>query len=339
MGVFAGTRTSRPWKENATMRTIFLLAKDAPAPHMALVFRSALAVAALIFATADGCQAGYVLGDSANYAALFEGAGNNHLQFNNGTINGNIGLGDPSGSTTAQLQLSGGAANTILNGNAQFAGATTNVAGTAGTDYSITAGHTISAGHTNVQTDLNDLNALSTTLGSEAGTGLAISIGNGGNQTVNAASGTLDANGNRVFDVSSIAFVNGATLTVNGDGAGDSVVFNFTHDASFGGTILLTGGLTADQVLFNITGGSGLTGGHTLTISTNGATETGVFLDPNGTISMNHALLNGRLFGGDTHDDAIVSGANINAPSPEPSTLLVAGFGSAGALLLRRKKQ
>jgi hypothetical protein len=76
--------------------------------------------------------------------------------------------------------------------------------------------------------------------------------------------------------------------------------------------------------------------GNSLTISTNGATETGTFLDPNGMISMNHSVLNGRLFGGDTHDDQIVSGANISAPVPEPSTLVLAGLGASLLFWARR---
>jgi hypothetical protein len=244
---------------------------------------------------------------------------------NNGTYTGNIGIGAPSGSTTSQLALSGGAANTKIIGNAMFAGPTTNVSGTAGTDYSITG--TISAGNTNVQTDLNNLNTLSSTLGGETGAPLTISIANGANQTVNASSGN-PVNGDSVFTVnSSMSFVNGATLTINGS-ASDSVVFNMNFNATFGGTILLTGGITSDHVLFNVIGGSNLSGGNSLTISTNGATETGTFLDPNGMISMNHSVLNGRLFGGDTHDDQIVSGANITAPVPEPPTLLLAGLGA-----------
>jgi hypothetical protein len=284
--------------------------------------------------TSQFVHAGFSLGDAANFVVLFEGAGNNHLSFNNGTISGNIGIGDPSGSNTTQLQLSGGAANTIINGNVLFGGAT-NVSGTAGTDYTITAGHTISGSHANVQTDLDNLNSLSSSLGAEAGTSLAISIANGGNQIVNAANGILDGTGNRVFTVSSLAFVNGGTLTINGDGAGDSVVFNINLNCSFGGTIVLGAGLTSDQVLFNIIGGANLTGGHTLTISTNGATETGTFLDPNGTIQMNHSVLNGRLFGGDSHDEQIVSGASIFDPVPEPSSVALV-VGALSLALARR---
>jgi hypothetical protein len=248
----------------------------------------------------------------SDYAVLFEGGGGNHLSFNNGTISGNIGLGDPAGpAQNPQLQLSGGAANTIVDGDVRFAGAV-NVAGTAGVDYTQTAGHTITGNNVAVTSALNSLNTLSSTLGGESGTSLAINVGNGGNQTVNASTGTFNG-GDSVFTLSSMNFVNGATLTINGDGTHD-VVLNINMNVSFGGHIVLTGGLTSDRVLFNMIGGANLSGGHTLTISTNGAIVTGTFLDPNGTMQINHSELDGRLFGGDSHDFMIVSGANIFAP-------------------------
>ena len=70
-------------------------------------------------------------------------------------------------------------------------------------------------------------------------------------------SGTLDAEGNYVFDVTAFTFNNGSTLTINGDAAGNAVVFNFSpsqvNNPQFGGTIVLNG-LSPDQVLFNVTG-------------------------------------------------------------------------------------
>src|SRR5258707_4324878 len=63
-------------------------------------------------------NAGFPLGDAANYAVLFEGAGSNHLSINNGTIVGNVGLGAPPGGTP-QAQLN---SPLTINGNIQFAG-------------------------------------------------------------------------------------------------------------------------------------------------------------------------------------------------------------------------
>ncbi len=290
----------------------------------------AFATAGTLF-TCQSIHAAIFTGDLANYAVLFEGGGNNHLNINNGTINGNVGVGAPSGSTTAQSQLNN---PLTINGNLNFAGAVNNAQGSG-----VVINGTVNANVSAVQTDLNNLNTLSTTLGGESGTSLGISIGNGGTQTVNASSGVLDGSGNRVFTVSSLAFVNGATLQINGDGAGDSVVFNINFDASFGGTIALGGGLTPDDVLFNVLGGANLTGGHALTISTSGATEAGVFLDPNGSMSINHSVLNGRFFGGDSHDDAIVSGITISAPVPEPSMAALIAMGFAGLFIVKRQRR
>ena len=271
----------------------------------------------------------FTLNGGANFAVLYEGAGGNALQFNRGTISGDIGVAG-----TGQLQLSGGAANTIINGNARFAGPV-NHTGTAGTDFAISG--SFIGNDSTVQPAMNSLNSLNSTLGAETGTSVAVNIANGGSQTINASSGTLDGSGNRVFTVSSMNFVNGATLTLNGS-VSDYMVLNIGFSPSFGGTINLTGGITSDHVLFNLVGGSGLTGGPTLTFAANGATEQGTFLDPNGTISMDNTVLDGRLFGGDTHNMSIVSGSSVFAPVPEPATFALAGLGAAVLLIFRRRK-
>ena len=56
----------------------------------------------------------------------------------------------------------------------------------------------------------------------------------------------------------------------------------------------------------------------------------GIFLAPNGAMSMNHSRLDGRFFGGDVQNQQIVSGADINAPVPvlEPSSFALFGVGS-----------
>jgi hypothetical protein len=259
-------------------------------------------------------RAGFMLGDASNFVVLYEGNGNNQLSTTNVTINGNIGIGAPSGTTTAQFNASGPGA---INGSIYFAKAVNSVV----SNTSISG--TITGYNANVQADLNAMNSLSAALGAEAGTGISINTGgSGGSQTINASAGTLDGNGNRVFSVSSMQFNNQTTLTINGDAAGDSVVFNFANNAQFGGTIVLNG-LTSDQVLFNVTGGANLTGGNTLQDNTNGANLTGTFLDPNGAISVVHTTLTGRIFGGDTSNMQIVSGDTLNAPTivPAPSSL------------------
>jgi hypothetical protein len=303
-----------------------------------VVLAAAFGIAPLALTSANAASlAGYDLGDAANYGVLFEGGGGNQLNINNGpginglAMNGDIGIGG-----TGTLQLSG---PLTLNGNVDFAGA--NVVDNG--PYSggnVTVNGTISAGHANVQADLNYLNNLSVTLGAEAGANLAISIGNGANQTINASAGTLDASGNRVFNVSSLSTVNGSTITINGDGS-HRVVLNINFDASFNGRIVLTGGLTSDDVLFNIIGGANLTGGHTLSINSNGDTLTGTFLDPNGAVSIVHSILNGRLFGGDSHDEQIVSGAEINSPGrsvPDTSsTLIMMGIGLLSLAIAKKQ--
>jgi len=274
-------------------------------------------------------HAGFSLGDAANYAVLYEGAGNHNLQINSGPVNGstvlgNIGLGNESGGTgTPTLMVNNPA---VINGNINFAGAVQN-------SSNGTINGSINGGVTQVEMDLDTLNSLSSTLGAEAGTPVAISVANGGSQTINASSGTLDATGNRVFTVTSLSFVNGATLTINGN-ASDYVVLNFNFNSHFSGAITLTGGITSDHVLFNLTSGASLVNGDTLQFAANNVTQHGTFLDPNGTITINSVNLNGHLFGGDTSDMQITSGGTIFVPEPQTYALLTLGL--AGLLLMRR---
>jgi hypothetical protein len=297
-------------------------------------------VSGLVMGLINGGQlvhAQFSLGDSANYAVLFEGGGANALDVSGpDAISGNLGIGNPNGGTvtTAGVNLSG---NLTLTGTVDLNLAAQQYAASGNGAYQNSAtysGGSIDSvtGVGQVQTDLNNLNTLSSTLGVESGTSLSVNINNNQSQTINASAGDIQS-GNSVFKVSSWNFGGGSTLTINGNGLGDSVVINFAdsiiNNPSFGGTILLTGGLTANQVLFNFTGGSDLTGGPTLMISANGATEAGTFLDPNGDMSIDNSVLDGHFFGGDSHNDQVVSGATIIATVPEPGSVtltLLGGF-------------
>ena len=275
---------------------------------------------------------GFVLGDAANYAVIYQAGGNNQLNINNGpgaedlAVSGNIGIANsPNPPNNGRLQLSG---PLTLDSDIHFAGVV-NDNGPYGGNIQVNG--TISGGHANVRTDMDNLGALSTALGAELGTSVALNTG----ATINASAGMLDAMGNRVFTVSGINAPNGI-LTINGNGA-NKVVFNISlaADASFHfNSITLGGGLTSDDVLFNFFGGNDVThtGGPGLDINSNGDVGDpalyGTFLDPNGAISIVHSVLFGRIFGGDSVNEAIVSGAQINAPGGQ-----VPDGGSAVALL------
>jgi hypothetical protein len=292
-----------------------------------------VAVVVAIWASTCASHAGFSLGDAANYAVLYEGSGSHNLQINssplNGsTIKGDIGLGVENGGNP-QAQLNNPA---VINGNVNFAAGMN--AGNQNIGNAVVNG-TVSYGVGAVETDLNNLNALSLALGVESGSALTINLsGTGGSQTINAAAGVLDAGGNRVFNLTSMTFNNGNTLTINGDGAGDSVVINVNKSSvngpHFAGTILLAGGLTPNQVLINLTGGNSVTlsGGDTLQTSANNAYQYCTYLDPDGTITLNSVNIVGHVYGGDSSDMQIVSGATIYAAVPEPTTWL------AGVLLL-----
>jgi choice-of-anchor A domain-containing protein len=293
------------------------------------------AFAALLLAALPIQQAradGFSLGGATAYAVLYEGGGGNQLSITNVTVNGNIGVAG-----TGTVQFSGPG---TINGSLDFAASNTG-------QFSNTNGSNVGPTSTNysvgaVQTDMNYVNTLSSTLGGYAGNSVAINVGNGGNQIINASSGNL-VNGNEVFNVSGINFVNGATLTINGDGLGHNVVFNIgqSADGQFGGVIVLTGGLTSDNVLFNFVGGANLMGGDSSQLNNNGeAFLTGTFLDPNGAISVVHTDLNGRIFGGDTTNMQIVSGDTINQAiaTPEPSSLALLATGLFSLVGFARRK-
>lgn len=275
---------------------------------------------------------GHAFSSVPDYAVLFEGNGGKTLSITNVTIKGNVGVGGSgkltdSGPSTINGRIDFAAANT-----GQFSNNNGSNVITGGVNFNVSA----------VTTALNSVNLLSQTLGAESGTTLAISVGNGGTQTIDITNGILHGN-DYVFTVTSMQFVNGATLNIIGDGVHD-IVFNLAFsNPQFGGSIVLGGGLAEDDVLWNAFGGnsSRLTGGPTLSLNNNSAAVSlkGIFLDPNGTMSAVHTTLDGRIFGGDTHDMQIVSGDVIDAPQvPEPSTLVVLGLGLCGLVLAANRR-
>jgi len=268
--------------------------------------------------------------NASQYAVLYEGTGGNTLHITNVTINGNVGVGgtgkvSDSGPSTVNGRLDFSAANT-----GQFSGAPGDT-GPTPINYSVAA----------VTSALNTVNSLSSTLGAELGNNLAIN----GTMTVNESAGKLETlNGitYRVFTITSYSSGDGKLLTINGDGSGDPVVFNFSfnNNVNLGGDVTLNG-LNDDQVLFNFT-----SSGKNVSLNNNASSFPtlsfqGIILAPNDVISLTNANLDGRVFGGDSSDMQIVSGTTIKAPGvvPEPATLTLLGSGilALGSFLRRRK--
>jgi hypothetical protein len=293
-------------------------------PNRLSAFAVVLAATTLFASAVPGqVQAALIVGSPAGNFAVLGQFSNNQTNFNNGTITGDIGLGNPRSFTIS---------NGSVVGNIRFSGASNTSGLTPDPDpglfagpFTVSGGGTVSGGvfvnDLSVTNAINYTNDLSQALGGNAGTNLV--LGSGG--SVNVGAGTLGTTGSvdgnslgtyRVFSVTSVSFPNGI-FTINGS-LTDQVVLNVAFSASFNGSIVLAGGLTSDNVVINMFGGNypTHTGGPTLTVSTNGATTTGTFLDPNGAMQMNNSTLNGRFFGGDVQNQQIVSGANINAPTP-----------------------
>jgi hypothetical protein len=316
-------------------------------------------VALLVFAGAERCSADFTLGDAANYGLLYEGNGGKTLNYNNSNLVGNLGIGG-----TGTIGLSGPG---TITGNVDFNG-TSNVgnhSAPAGVVGGVTISGAITGGVPAVSSALSTVNSLSQTLGLEAGTSTTIAsggavaasasdVGGVGGAPAGTLVGTSDGSGNSVFNVSGISFANG-TFTVYGTSS-QFVVLNIAGNVGnngLNGSVVLMGGITSDQVLFNYTPSTSilstynsdytnLTGGPTMTISTNGLTTTGVFLNPTGDYQVNHSVVEGRVIGGDTKNSAFVSGANLDAPPvPEPSELVALSamslLGVGGAFFLRRR--
>src|SRR5258706_10116104 len=173
-------------------------------------------------ATHAAALTGFDLGGGYDYAVIYQGGGVNTLNINNGSglldlgIVGNIGVAG-----TGKVALSG---PLIINGNIDFAAPLTS-------QYSVSGNTTVngivSGGHANVQTAMNYLNALSATLAGQAGTPIGLVAGT----TINAAAGTTDILGNKVFNVTSMNLGNGV-ITVKGDGI-HKVVVNFSSVSNF----------------------------------------------------------------------------------------------------------
>ena len=274
------------------------------------------------------------IGAASNYAVLYEGTGGHNLSISNVTINGNVGVGGTGvvqfsgpGTIGGQLDFSASSSGQYHNTNGSNVGPTSVV-------YS----------DSSVGSALSTINSLSSSF-----IGLGSSLAISGKQTVNEFAGQLDTVGGvmyRIFDVSSYSENDGNVFTINGDGSGDPVVFEFDYSSNvnLGGDVTLTGGLTDDQVLFNFT-----SSGKNISLNNNAssfplpAAFQGIILAPNDAISLTNANLDGRVFGGDSSDMQIVSGDTITAPAtsvPEPASLAL--FGTAivglGAVLRRKRK-
>jgi hypothetical protein len=274
------------------------------------------------FAFLPGRVAGFSLDGAANYAVMYEGAGNHNFTVNSSShldpvIQGNVGIGSLSNGTPT-VHLNNGV---TVQGNIDFAGTVSTANSGSGHATGTTLG-----GVSSVNSALIYLNNLSVTLGGLSGTALTINPSSG--QTINATDGTLHGS-DYVFTVNSMSFGDHDMLTINGS-ASQYVVLNFgggvnTH---FSGEISLSGGITADHVLFNMYSGANLMAGPSLQTAANNNIQYVTYLDPNGTININSVTVYGHLYGGDSTDMQITSNAGVVLVNtvPEPSTAALVGI-------------
>jgi hypothetical protein len=272
-------------------------------------------------------------GDSASYAVLYEGSGGHNLQINSSPLNGSTILGNVGlaieNAGNPQLQLNNPA---VINGDINFAHATANFNNSGGV-----VNGSVNSGVSDVELLMDQINSLSQNLGALPGATLGIS----GTQTIDASSGTFDSTYDAyVFNLTSLNFGNGSTLTIDGQGLDKNVVINVDvaniSGPHFAGAIQLAGGLTANNVFINLTGGNytSLTGGPTLQTAANHAEQDVTYLNPTGVIGVNSVAIEGHLFGGDSAGMTINSGGTVQIV-PEPGTMALAALGGLSMIVLR----
>ena len=304
---------------------------------------AAIAVVLLLVFAALPCFAdGFNIGNASNFAILYEGNGGHTLQTTNVTLYGNVGVGSTGHMTDSGPSTFYAAGSTVPgSGTVYFSAANT------GQFSNNNAANQFSGPvfNSSMVTDaLSTVNALNSALGGIAGTSITIH----NNTTINASSGmlsTLPACLNcRIFTLTSFNTTNSNIVTING-AASDYVVINIGFSVNFNNQVTLTGGITEDHVLWNFVGGTNLNGGPTLQINTNASSypslaAQGIFLDPNGAISLTNANITGRVFGGGTHDLQYVSGTTVDAPPavPEPAALILFGTGVLAVGSASRRK-
>ena len=322
---------------------------------LALLLHTLLGLVSLSVAQAgfDLGSGGFDLGNSTNYQILYSGLGNK-LDFQDSRVIGNIGIGGPAGQVNAYVQLN---PNSYLTnaGNIDFSGKASVQGGPPVNIGAITGG--VSA----VQADLDYLSKLSAALGAESGADLVIKINNGETQTINVSDGKDDGNGNRIFTIQKagdFVFNNGSTLQLVGTKPTDKVVFNFVEGGiyQFNGNILFNNELESDQVLWNFYTDPSSKKSKDVSIQNSSFTPDlnanplegaqGVFLSPDGVMSMNNSTLCGRFFGGGGMDGNTFANMDINKSAietcvvaPEPSTYVLLGMGALVLILVHRRRR
>jgi hypothetical protein len=263
-------------------------------------------------------------GDTRNFVVLYDGFGSNQLHISSGltNINGNIGIG-----STGSLKATGSG---TLTGEVYFSAPNTGQCSAQGFNYNCASSL---YGQSDVTNDLSYITNFSSSIAAETGTPISLNVSSGQILTINASTGLLDSHGNRVFSVTSLNLGSGSSVVINGDSAGDNVVFNIatcpSQTCNFDGNMTLNG-ITADQVMFNIRGNNEL--------KVDGANVGGVFVDPNGQIFVSASTVTGALYGGGENPLTLVSGVTVNAGTPEPAAFVLAGTVLLGIMPVLRRK-
>jgi uncharacterized repeat protein (TIGR01451 family) len=259
------------------------------------------------------------LGAASDYGVLYMLTSGVHtLQITNVTIGANVGVGKSVGGSGAPKVSFGGPG--AITGRLDFEAANTG-------QFSNNNGSNVGPASVNynVATVTSAISTVTNLSSSLAGLGTPLAIN--GNQTINESAGQLTTVGGvtyRIFNITSYSENDGKLVTINGDGSGNPVVFNFSFNSNvnLGGDVALTGnGLSDDKVIWNFT-----SAGKNISLNNNASSYPnlafhGIILAPQDAISLVNANLSGRIFGGNSSDMQIVSGDTLHAPVLNTATV------------------
>jgi uncharacterized repeat protein (TIGR01451 family) len=284
---------------------------------------------------AVGLQAGVssstYLGAAGNYGVLYiVGSSSHNLQVTNVTLGANIGVGSAvGGNGVGNVSFSGPG---IITGRLDFAPGQTNQF--SNNNSSNVGPASVNTNVVTVTSAISTVTTLNSALGALTGTSIAIN----GNQTINESAGTphtINGVTYSVFTITSYSENDGKLVTINGDGSGNPVVFNFgpnSGNINLGGDVALTGnGLNDDKVIWNFTSSN-----QNIQLNNNASSFPsvafhGIILAPNDGIHLVNANLSGRIFGGDDQDMQLVSGLTVHAPVMNTATVGSANVSSASS--------
>jgi hypothetical protein len=197
----------------------------------------------------------------------------------------------------------------------------------------------------------NEMQAVSTAWAAVTGTAIAsnaTSLNTTGcstsNVTVSPSGGSSFGESGCVYNINNVnALATNSTFQITGDGS-KLIILNYTAASALNwqANLTLTGGIMADQVLLNFTDGSTTTLNNILVTSGHPTINADLAVT-SGTVQLNSATIDGRIYLNGSGTSQINSGFNENLPAnvlptPEPGSWLMLSGSLIGLGVVFRKR-